>query len=90
MVNFVLPPLRKNIVIYMNRDWVGPRAGLNILGQRKIPLPLPGFESRVVQSVDYSDRVCFYVVVGRGEGSRDYFCTLHSFVFGFRYRDRMC
>ena len=48
----------KNAGIHSIGDWMGPRAGLDSFGEEKILLPLPGFESRTVQSVGsrYTDK----------------------------------
>jgi len=44
---------RNNTVTYWTRGWVGPRAGLEVLGREKFLTP-PGLELQVVQPVALS------------------------------------
>jgi len=44
----------KETCTYLLGAWMGPRAGLICLGEEKNLFPLPGFETRIVQTVAQS------------------------------------
>jgi hypothetical protein len=49
-----LPP-GKNPGTHQIGGWVGPRAGLDVLGEEKNLLPLPGFEPQTVKLIYCTD-----------------------------------